>query len=166
MNKKNNSSTGTSSPLQSDKNILPTDGDSFTAPFIVAIGASAGGLETLKAFFTHSVANANIAFVIITHLSSDHISLLPELLQQYTPIKVLQITNQQKLEANHIYVLPPGKNVAIHHGILELVKKKSNSDKKLPIDYFLCSLAKDQGQKVICIILYGFSLCLHVKWAC
>lgn len=125
------------------------------SPFIVAIGASAGGLETLKNFFMHSLPNIKIAYVIITHLSPDHVSILPELLQRFTSIKVLPISNQQKVEANHIYVLPPGKKVAIHHGVLALVDQKSSNHAKLPIDYFLSSLAQDQGPKVICVILSG-----------
>ena len=125
-------------------------------PFIVAIGASAGGLETLKTFFMHSIPNANIAFVILTHLSPDRVSVLPELLQQYTPIKVLPISNQQQVIANHIYVLPPGKKVAIHQGILELIEQiPTPHHAKLPIDFFLSSLAKDQVEKVICVILSG-----------
>ena len=143
MKKKNKEKTGVKSTQRRQNNVIIEASELFThnAPFIVAIGASAGGLETLKTFFMHSISNANIAFIVITHLSPDHISLLPELLQQYTPIKVTPITDQQKVEANHIYVLPPGKNVAIHHGVLELIEKKSNTDAKLPIDYFLCSLA-------------------------
>ena len=140
-------------PLMSKEN--PAEETNRPSPFIVAIGASTGGLETLKTFFTHSTQNTNIAFIIITHPSSDHKSIFPELLQQYTPIKVLPISNNQKIEANHIYVLPPSRNVAIHHGVLELIEKKSNADAKLPIDFFLCSLAKEKGRKVICVILSG-----------
>ena len=155
LQKKNNEKATASLATSANKNRVEEGSPPIDPPFIVAIGASAGGLETLKTLFTHSIPNANIAFVIITHLSSDHVSMLPELLQQYTPIKVLSITNEQKVEADHIYVLPPGKNVAIHHGILELIEKKSNTDAKLPIDFFLSSLAKDQGRRVICIILSG-----------
>jgi two-component system CheB/CheR fusion protein len=125
------------------------------APIIVAIGASAGGLESLKTFFLHSLPNDNIAFVIITHLSPEHVSILPELLQQCTLIKVLPITDKQKIKANHIYVLPPGKKAAIHNGILELIDRSPGSHVKLPIDFFLSSLAIDQGKKAICIILSG-----------
>ena len=131
-------------PLMSKEN--PAEETNRPSPFIVVIGASTGGLETLKTFFTHSTQNTNIAFIIITHPSSDHKSIFPELLQQYTPIKVLPISNNQKIEANHIYVLPPSRNVAIHHGVLELIEKKSNADAKLPIDFFLCSLAKEKGR--------------------
>jgi two-component system CheB/CheR fusion protein len=125
-------------------------------PYIIAIGASAGGLETLKIFFMHSAPNEHIAFIVITHLSPDHVSILPELLQQYTPINVLTISNRQEVQGNHIYVLPPGKKVAIQQGVLELMDQvRIPYHPKLPIDFFLSSLAKDQGEKVICIILSG-----------
>lgn len=132
-----------------------TEENKKESPFIVSIGASAGGLEVLKNFFMHSLPNEKIAYVIITHLSPDHISILPELLRLYTSMKVLPIDNQQKIMANHIYVLPPGKKVTIHQGVLKLIEQSSNIHPKLPIDFFWNSLAKDQGQKVICIILSG-----------
>jgi two-component system CheB/CheR fusion protein len=133
----------------------PDDANQSDSLFIVAIGASAGGLETLKSFFMQTMPNEHIAYVIITHLSPDHISVLPELLQQYTSINVLPINDQQRVLANHIYVLPPGKQVAINHGILELIEQKSDTHTRLPIDFFLSSLAQDQGEKVICVILSG-----------
>jgi two-component system CheB/CheR fusion protein len=103
----------------------------------------------------HALPNDGIAYVIITHLSPNHLSILPELLQQYTPIKVLSISNQQRIVANHIYVLPPGKKVAIHHGVLELLRQSLSTHAQLPIDFFLSSLAQDQGANVICVILSG-----------
>lgn len=133
----------------------PTEPSKEDSLIIVAIGASAGGLESLNAFFFHSMPNPDIAFVIITHLSPDHTSALPELLQKHTPIKVLSISHQQKVEGNHIYVLPPGKKVAIHHGVLQLIERGIDPHVQLPIDFFFSSLAQDQSNKVICIILSG-----------
>ncbi|MDR3501260.1 MAG: CheR family methyltransferase [Legionella sp.] len=131
------------------------DDEALNSPFIVAIGASAGGLESLKTFFMHSFENTNIAYVIITHLSPTHESHLPELLQPCTPIKVESISNHQKILGNHIYVLPPGKLVTIQHSELVLIDPDIHSVKKLPIDFFLATLAQDQGKKAICIILSG-----------
>ncbi|WP_133137925.1 CheR family methyltransferase [Legionella rowbothamii] len=131
------------------------DDEALSSPFIVAIGASAGGLESLKTFFMHSFENANIAYVIITHLSPTHESHLPELLQSCTSIKVESISNHQKILGNHIYVLPPGKLVTIQRGELELIDPNTQPIKKLPIDFFLAALAQDQGKKAICIILSG-----------
>jgi two-component system CheB/CheR fusion protein len=157
MKKKNKSHASDKSTQKQQNNVVIEATNLFTlpSPFVVAIGASAGGLETLKTLFMPSIANANIAFVIITHLSSNHVSVLPKLIQKFTPIPVLSIVDRQKIEANHIYVLPAGKNVAIHHEFLELSEKKPGSDTKLPIDFFLCSLANEFGPKAICIILSG-----------
>ena len=122
--------------------------------FIVGIGASAGGLEVLKGVFSNSTANESLSFVVVTHLSPDKTSVLPELLQQYTPLKVVAITDNQKVEPKHIYVLPPGRNVQIRKGVLHLTPI-SNDTKMHPIDFFLRSLAEDQGSRSICIILSG-----------
>ncbi|HHF7374131.1 CheR family methyltransferase [Legionella bozemanae] len=133
-----------------EKNVKPKS----NSPFIVAIGASAGGLEALKNLFSRSKTNENLAFTIVTHLSPDKESVLPELLQQYTPLKVLPMSNYQKVEANHVYVLPPGNTVLIRKGILHLAPITPDT-KMHPIDAFFCSLAEDQGLKSICIILSG-----------
>lgn len=122
--------------------------------FVVAIGASAGGLEALKNVFSQSQLNNSLTFIVVTHLCPDKTSVLPELLQQYTSLKVLVITDNQKVESNHIYVLPPGKNVYIRKGILHLIPFSSET-KMHPIDFFLRSLAEDQCSKSICIILSG-----------
>ncbi len=148
---KKNLTNITSLATFNDKRITPNENE----PLIVAIGASAGGLESLKSFFIHSIPNPYIAFVIVTHLSPDHISVLPELLQQDTQIPVLTISNEQKVIGNHIYVLPPGKKVGIERGVLQLIEQDPSPHTQLPIDFFLCSLAKDQGKKVVCIILSG-----------
>lgn len=122
--------------------------------YIAAIGASAGGLEALKIFFSHTQPHPKLSFVVITHLNPEKISTLPELLQQYTTMPVLPIVNYQKVEPSHVYVLPPGKSVFIRGGILHLSER--NGDSKFhPIDFFLRSLANDQGSKSICIILSG-----------
>lgn len=111
--------------------------------FIVAIGTSAGGLETLKTFFSSLAEAPNLAFVVLTHLSPDHISLLPTLMQSFTFLKVLPIENNQVIESNHIYILPPRKIASINNGILKLTEPKSMEDLKMPIDFFLRSFAID-----------------------
>jgi two-component system CheB/CheR fusion protein len=141
------------SPNDNSPNGLTPDEDNW--PLVVAIGASAGGLESLKNFLLHSHPDPNLAFVILTHLSPDHVSVLPELLQKYTSIKVVPIKSQQKVKGNYIYVLPPGKKASINNGVLELEDQNRDSSVKLPIDFFLSSLALDQGRKAICIILSG-----------
>lgn len=119
-----------------EKNVKPKS----NSPFIVAIGASAGGLEALKNLFSRSKTNENLAFTIVTHLCPDKESVLPELLQQYTPLKVLPMNNYQKVEANHVYVLPPGNTVLIRKGILHLAPITPDT-KMHPIDAFFCLLS-------------------------
>lgn len=148
MSKKNN---GTEESIRNIKKNNELNNDSL---FIVAIGASAGGLDALKDFFSLSKLNNNLAFVIITHLSPNKISVLPELLQEHTSLKVVPIVNDLKIEANHIYVLPPGKISYIQKGILHLIDYTVDT-RSHPIDYFFRSLAEDQGRKAICIILSG-----------
>lgn len=139
-----------------DRSCLPeTPASEDDIPFIVAVAASAGGLKTLKPLFMHSSPHTNIAYVVITPLSREHLSILPELLQQYTTMTVLPIMNNQTVQAGCIYVLPPGKNVSIQAGRLQLIEQAVHTPPKMPIDFFLCSLAKDQGHKGICIILSG-----------
>ncbi|MDX1838367.1 hypothetical protein DIZ81_10950 [Legionella taurinensis] len=123
--------------------------------FIVTIGASAGGLETLRTFFSCPSIQANMAFVVITHLNPKQPSMLPELLQSCTALTVVSISNEEVVRPNHVYVLPPGKNVMIHHGILRLIEPKTPDELKMPIDYFLRFLALDKKGKGICIILSG-----------
>lgn len=125
------------------------------SPYIVAIAAPAEGLDSLKKFFNLTSAIKDMAFVVITHLSPEHVSILVELLQKCTLMTVLPIINQQKILANHLYVLPPGKKASIHHGVFTLINQKKINELKLPINFFLASLAKDQGLKVICVILSG-----------
>lgn len=122
---------------------------------IVAIGASAGGLEALESFFSHAPANSDIAYVIITHLDPTHNSLLPELLQKITKIKVIQITNGLKLQANCIYVIPPGKEIYLQQETFKLQEQKISKGIHLPIDIFFQSLAKQQEHKIASVILSG-----------
>ncbi len=130
--------------LKKTGKIVPITGKTPNdALYIVAVGASADGLETLKLLFSHAFLNGNIAFVVITHQSPTHVSILPELLQSFTSLKVTPILKQQPVEANHIYVLPPGQNLILQNDVLKLIPVENNSENRFPIDYFLRSLAKD-----------------------
>jgi len=89
---------------------------------IVGIGASAGGLETLQAFFDNMPADADIAFVIIQHLSPQHKSLMVELLAKHTPMTVKQIEDGMRISPGCVYLTPPDKNVAIFNRSLHLME--------------------------------------------
>lgn len=122
---------------------------------IVGIGASAGGLETLQAFFSRMPADANIAFVIIQHLSAQHKSMMAELLSKHTHLGVNQIEEGMLVSPNCVYLAPPDKNVGIFNRRLHLVEPVKNAGINLPIDFFFRSLSDDQKEKAIGIIVSG-----------
>ena len=122
---------------------------------IVGMGASAGGLEALEAFFTHMPPDKNIAFVIIQHLSPKHKSIMGALLSKCTQMDVLNMEDGMKVEPNRIYLNPPDKNVVIMNGTLQLMDPVRTAGINLPIDYFFKSMSEDLGEKAICIILSG-----------
>ncbi len=122
---------------------------------IVGIGASAGGLEALDELFAQMPTDTGMAFVVITHQHPGHTSLLPELLAKITGIKVLAAADGMRVEPNHVYVSPPGGSLAILGGTLHRMEVEKKEAPHLPIDYFLRSLAADQSDRAICIILSG-----------
>jgi len=123
--------------------------------YIVGIGASAGGLEAIESFFRVVPENSGMAYVVVQHLSPDHKSLMVELLTKKTNLPVKRIEDQMKVEADHIYLIPPGQNLTIFHGKLQLRKNKDHNHLNLPIDLFFHSLAEDQGHKAVAVILSG-----------
>jgi len=122
---------------------------------IVAMGASAGGLEAFEIFFKAMCHDSGIAFVLVAHLDPTHISLLPELLQKHTKMQVHQVRDGMKVQCNNIYVIPPNKNLTILNGALQLTDFTQPRGINLPIDTFFRSLAEDQGPNAVCIILSG-----------
>jgi PAS domain S-box-containing protein len=122
---------------------------------IVGIGASAGGLEALEEFFSHVPASPGVAFVVIQHLDPTHKGIMPELLQRATLMKVTQAGNRMKVEPNCVYVIPPNKDLSILHGDLFLLDPTAPRGLRLPIDFFLRSLAADQRERAVGVILSG-----------
>lgn len=123
--------------------------------FIVAIGASAGGLEAIHEFFDNMPLSGNLSFIIIQHLSADHKSLLVELVAKHTDMKVYEATHDTPVERNCIYVIPNDKLLAISGGKLQLSEKNFEKSPNTAIDMFLKSLAEDQGARSIAVILSG-----------
>jgi len=121
----------------------------------VGIGASAGGLEAIEDFFSHMPEDSNLAFIVIQHLSPDYKSLMVELLSKKTKIPVHRCTDGMQVKPNNIYMIPPKKNLTIFHGKLVLREKDNIPGVNLPIDIFLKSLAEDQADRSIAIILSG-----------
>ncbi len=124
-------------------------------PIIVGIGASAGGLEALEAFFKNVPQSTGLAFVIIQHMDPTRKGLMVELIQRSTTLPVAQITDRMQIEADHVYIIPPNQDVSILHGVLHLLDPVSPRGLRLPIDFFLRSLADDQRERSIGVILSG-----------
>ncbi|GAA3920101.1 chemotaxis protein [Chitinophaga oryziterrae] len=125
------------------------------ANYIIAIGASAGGLEAIHEFFDNMPEYGNLSFVIIQHLSPDYKSLLVELVSKHTNMKVREVEKDMLIENDCVYVIPNNKEIIIDHGRLQLQQKPLEKAPNTAIDTFLFSLAKDKGRYAICIILSG-----------
>jgi two-component system, chemotaxis family, CheB/CheR fusion protein len=121
----------------------------------VGIGASAGGLEAIESFFKHMPIDSDAAFIIVQHLSPDYKSMMTELLSKRTDMPVCRAEEGMLVEANHLYLIPPKYDLRIFHGKLHLKEQERLGDINLPIDIFLSSLAEDQGDKAVGVILSG-----------
>jgi two-component system, chemotaxis family, CheB/CheR fusion protein len=126
------------------------------SPFpVVGIGASAGGLRALQAFFSRVPPECGMAFVVVSHHHAEQQSLLPELLSHSTKIQVDEASEGVVVECDHVYVAPPGHNLALARGMLRLVAPRPSHGTPLPIDSFLRSLAQDIRDRAVAIILSG-----------
>lgn len=124
-------------------------------PPIVGIGASAGGLEAYERFFKNMSADSGYAYVLVQHLSPTHKSMLSELVQRFSSMPVHEAEDDQSIEPNQVYTIPPNRDLGLLHGRLQLLNPIQPHGLRLPIDYFFNSLAQDQGSNAICIILSG-----------
>ena len=139
----------------------PADAETSLTPLvgrktpIIGIGASAGGLEALEQFFSNVPHNSGLAYVVVQHLDPFKESLLPELLQRFCQVPVVQVRDITPVQANHVYVAPPGFEITLMHGVLHLLKPVAPRGMQLPIDFFLRSLALDQQANAAGVILSG-----------
>ena len=129
--------------------------ESRPGPPVAGIGASAGGLEAFKKFFTAMPPDSGIAFVLIPHLDPTHESLMVELLARHTPMPVVEVREGMPVEANHVYIIPPNKYMTSSGGGLRLTGPVERGGLQTSIDLFLRSLADDLLEKAVCIILSG-----------
>lgn len=130
--------------------------ESASSPFpIVGIGASAGGLEALEQFIAHVPNNSGMGIVIVQHLDPTHKGIMAELLQRSTPMKVVQVKDGTRVQPECVYIIPPNKNMSILHGVLHLLAPTAPRGLRLPIDFFFRSLAQDQQERSIGVILSG-----------
>ncbi len=138
-------------PARPAKNSPPAD-----ALFpIVGLGASAGGLEALELFLNHVPPGSGLAFVVVQHLDPTHKGILVELLQRGTTMPVVQVKDRMKIERDHVYVIPPNRDLSVLHGVLHLLEPIAPRGLRLPIDYFFRSLAEDQHERSVGVILSG-----------
>jgi len=119
------------------------------------MGASAGGLEAFESFFSHMPADAGVAFVLIQHLDPAHGTLMPELLSRHTKMPIALARDGIAVERNHIYVIPPNATLTIGGARLQVQSPAPRPWPLTPIDGFLHSLAQDQGELAVCILLSG-----------
>jgi two-component system CheB/CheR fusion protein len=122
---------------------------------IVGIGASAGGIGALEAFFEPLPSGLDMAFVVVQHLSPEHESRLADLLQGHTEMPVEQVEETVALEPGHVYVIPPGKNLSITDDELTPTSFEEPRGQRAPIDFFFRSLAETHGERAVGIVLSG-----------
>ena len=122
---------------------------------IIGIGASAGGLNAFKAFFSTMPVHSGMAFVLVQHLSPDHNSLLTELLARTTAIPVVEAEDGMVVDADRVYVIPPDATLELKDRRLRVTRPAPPREHRRPIDTFFSSLAEDQEDNAICIVLAG-----------
>ncbi|MBI4844812.1 MAG: PAS domain-containing protein [Nitrospirae bacterium] len=123
--------------------------------YIVGIGASAGGLEAFQEFFTHMPSDSGMAFVLVPHLDPTHKSIIGDILKKYTDMNILQAEDGMKVLPNRVYLIQPDKNIAILNGKLQLIEPAERRGLRHPIDFFFRTLAEDQGENAVAVILSG-----------
>jgi len=124
---------------------------------IVGIGASAGGLAAFEAFFSGmpALGDPGMAFVLVQHLAPDHKSILTDLIRRYTRMQVFEVEDGMTVRPNCAYIIPPGRDMAFLNGTLQLLEPSAPRGQRLPIDFFFRSLAQDQRERAIGIVLSG-----------
>ncbi|HEX5329226.1 CheR family methyltransferase [Sulfuricurvum sp.] len=144
---------------ENPKLLLPQEeSDTHETHFlVVGVGASAGGLAAFEAFFSGLPANTNpdMAFVLLQHLAPEHTSILTDIIRKYTKMKVFEVSDGIRVERNCVYVIPPGFDMAYLNGTLQLLEPTEEHGKHLPIDFFFQTLAQDQHEHSIGVILSG-----------
>jgi len=144
-------------PSVDQSQLLPEETSQFEAEkiFIVGVGASAGGLESLERLFANAPLDTGMAFVVVQHLSPDFKSLMDELLARHTDLPIRRAEDGMRVEANTVYLIPPKKEMIISRGCLLLTDKDPKASLTMPIDRFFRSLAQDSRDHAIGVILSG-----------
>jgi two-component system CheB/CheR fusion protein len=127
-------------------------------PFpIIGVGASAGGLAAIEAFFSGMPVDGDpgMAFVLVQHLDPDHKSLLAELIQRRTRMPVTEAVDGMVVQANCVYIIPPNRDMAFLNGTLQLLEPVAPRGHRLPVDFLFASLAADQQEHAVGVVLSG-----------
>ena len=129
-----------------------TDWNSFT---VVAIGASAGGLEAITQLLKNLSPETGMAFIYVQHLSPDHKSILTDLLSKTTKMKVQDVGNMVKIKPNNVYIIPYNKGIEVTDGHIKLIPRINGKSNSMSIDVLFTSLAETHKENVIGIVLSG-----------
>jgi two-component system CheB/CheR fusion protein len=135
-----------------------TTGMPLTGGFpIIGIGASAGGLAAFENFFSGMPCDVdpNMAFILVQHLAPDHKSILTDLVRRYTRMQVYEVKDGMNVRINCTYIIPPNYDMALLNGKLQLLAPTAKRGLRLPVDFFFRSLAFDQDERSIAIVLSG-----------
>lgn len=122
---------------------------------VACIGTSAGGLGALKKLFSNLSDDPGMAFVIVQHLDPTNKSILAELVSGFASLPAVEVEDGMRLKKNHIYTIPPGKDLALEGNSLRLLEPVEKRGMRLPVDHFLQSLAEEYREKAVAIILSG-----------
>jgi two-component system CheB/CheR fusion protein len=125
--------------------------------FVVGIGASAGGIEAMSEFLLQLSPDTGMAYIYIQHLDRNYESNLAEILSRSTQMKVLTAKNLTPLKPNHVYIMPPDKEVAVVDGLLKLTKRPPKSTLNLPINFLFMAMAENVKERAIGIVLSGMA---------
>jgi two-component system, chemotaxis family, CheB/CheR fusion protein len=139
-------------PSKVESSFPPDEKDGF---LIVAIGASAGGIEAFSELIRNLPSDTGMAFVLVQHLDPKHHSILTELVSRETAMQVAEVKDGMVVEPNHVYVIPPNATLTISESALGLGPREQSHGQRMVVDKFMRSLAEDQRNKAIGVILSG-----------
>src|SRR6478609_3143701 len=132
---------------------IPTAG--YRTLPVVGLGGSAGCIHALQRFFEAMPLNSGLAYVVVLHLSPSHESALPLLIERWTTMPVKAASDGDELEANRVYVIPPGKHLSAVDGCLALRDLEDERGKRVAVDLFFRSLADTHGPHAVAVVLSG-----------
>ncbi|HEY0430000.1 MAG TPA: PAS domain S-box protein [Pyrinomonadaceae bacterium] len=137
---------------QENKSPKPTTKKSF---LVVGLGASAGGVKALQTFFGTIPPNSGMAFAVVLHLSPEHESNLAQIIQNHTSMPVIQVNETHEVEPNHVYVIPPNRQLELSDGVIRCTDSVERHGARIAIDVFFRTLAEAYQRNAVCVILSG-----------